>query len=197
MVKVMVNGQCKISPWANYVLPVPTGDTATYCHHFWNPPQVYKARHPRPQRPNSPRVYECHIGISSVEGKINSYTDFTKNVLPRVADLGYNTIQLMAIMEHAYYGSFGYQVTSFFAPSSRYGTPEELKELIDTAHGLGLSVLLDIVHSHASKNIEDGLNMWDGTDSGYFPASSSQSCCHYMVDIYNHTTDCTSDHTHF
>lgn len=74
----------------------------------------------------------------------------------------------MAIMEHAYYASFGYQVTSFFAASSRYGTPEELKELVDVAHSQGLYVLLDIVHSHASKNVADGLNQWDGTNSCYF-----------------------------
>ena len=88
------------------------------------------------------RIYECHVGISSWEGKVNSYKDFTASVLPRI-------VQLMAVMEHAYYGSFGYQVTSFFAASSRYGGPEELRELVDTAHGLGLTVLLDVVHSHA------------------------------------------------
>ena len=81
---------------------------------------------------------------------------------------GYNAIQLMAIMEHAYYGSFGYQVTSFYAASSRYGTPEELKELIDTAHSLGLVVLLDVVHSHASKNSADGINQFDGTNGCFF-----------------------------
>merc|ERR1719228_2688052 len=124
--------------------------------------------HPKPPRPASLRVYECHVGISSIEGKVNSYSDFTANVLPRIAKLGYNTIQLMAVMEHAYYGSFGYQVTSFFAPSSRYGNPEELRKLVDTAHSLGLTVLLDLVHSHASKNVTDGLNRWDGTDAGYF-----------------------------
>lgn len=74
----------------------------------------------------------------------------------------------MAIMEHAYYASFGYQVTSFYAASSRYRTPEELKKLIDTAHQLGLTVLLDLVHSHASKNVMDGLNQFDGTDAGFF-----------------------------
>ena len=95
------------------------------------------------------RIYECHVGISSWEGKVNSYKDFTASVLPRIVQLGYNTVQLMAVMEHAYYGSFGYQVTSFFAASSRYGGPEELRELVDTAHGLGLTVLLDVVHSHA------------------------------------------------
>lgn len=99
---------------------------------------------------------------------MGTYKEFTANVLPRIAYLGYNTIQLMAIMEHAYYASFGYQVTSFFAASSRYGTPEDLMELIDTAHGLGITVLLDIVHSHACKNVLDGLNEFDGTDHCYF-----------------------------
>merc|ERR1719228_1482135 len=124
--------------------------------------------HPKPPRPASLRVYECHVGISSWEGKVNTYTDFTEQVLPRIVSLGYNTVQLMAVMEHAYYGSFGYQVTSFFAPSSRCGTPDDLKVLVDTAHRMGLNVLLDVVHSHASKNVLDGLNRWDGTEAGYF-----------------------------
>lgn len=108
------------------------------------------------------------MGISTTEYKVGSYKEFTANTLPRIKKLGYNIIQLMAIQEHAYYASFGYQVTSFFAASSRYGTPEELMELIDTAHGLGIVVLLDIVHSHACKNTDDGLNMFDGSDHLYF-----------------------------
>eukprot|EP01130_Rhizamoeba_saxonica_P006020 TRINITY_DN2385_c0_g1_i2.p1 TRINITY_DN2385_c0_g1~~TRINITY_DN2385_c0_g1_i2.p1 ORF type:complete len:496 (-),score=120.54 TRINITY_DN2385_c0_g1_i2:84-1571(-) len=101
-------------------------------------------------------------------GKIGTYREFTRDVLPHISYLGYNTIQLMAVMEHSYYASFGYQVTNFFAPSSRFGTPEELKELVDTAHGLGFTVLLDLVHSHASSNSSDGINLMDGTDSCYF-----------------------------
>uniref|UniRef100_A0A8C6LZ14 1,4-alpha-glucan branching enzyme n=1 Tax=Nothobranchius furzeri TaxID=105023 RepID=A0A8C6LZ14_NOTFU len=124
--------------------------------------------HPRPKKPTSLRIYEAHVGIASPEPKIASYTNFTHNVLPRIKDLGYNCIQLMAIMEHAYYASFGYQITSFFAASSRYGTPEELKQLIDVAHSMGIVVLLDVVHSHASKNTEDGLNRFDGSDSCFF-----------------------------
>lgn len=135
---------------------------------FWNPQEQYIFKNVRPSKPASLRIYEAHIGISSPEPKIASYAEFTQNVLPRVAYLGYNCIQLMAIMEHAYYGSFGYQVTNFFAVSSRYGTPEELKCLIDTAHELGITVLLDIVHSHACKNVLDGLNNFDGTDHCYF-----------------------------
>lgn len=130
-------------------------------------------------------MYVLTVGISTPEQKIGTYKEFTKDLLPRIHKLGYNTIQLMyvsqlvlkhtrlilldrAIMEHAYYASFGYQITSFFASSSRYGTPEELMELIDTAHGLGITVLLDVVHSHASINGLDGLNHFDGTDHQYF-----------------------------
>lgn len=143
-----------------------------YDARFWNPPKSerYVRKNARPSRPASLRIYEAHVGISSPEQKVATYKNFTQNMLPRIAWLGYNAIQLMAIMEHAYYASFGYQVNNFFAASSRYGTPEDLKELIDTAHGLGIVVLLDVVHSHASKNSEDGLNMFDGSDHLYFHA---------------------------
>ncbi|OJJ77151.1 hypothetical protein ASPBRDRAFT_165825 [Aspergillus brasiliensis CBS 101740] len=139
---------------------------------FWNPPATerYQFKHPRPKKPESLRIYEAHVGISSPETRVATYKEFTANMLPRIKYLGYNAIQLMAIMEHAYYASFGYQVNSFFAASSRYGTPEDLKELVDTAHSLGLVVLLDVVHSHASKNVLDGLNMFDGSDHLYFHA---------------------------
>ncbi|KAI8329040.1 1,4-alpha-glucan-branching enzyme GBE1 [Chlamydoabsidia padenii] len=140
----------------------------TYEAIFWNPKNKYVFKNPRPKRPESLRIYEAHVGISTTEPRVGTYKEFTQNILPRIAYLGYNAIQLMAVMEHAYYASFGYQVTSFFAPSSRYGTPEDLKELIDTAHGLGLMVLLDVVHSHACKNVDDGLNQFDGSDHCYF-----------------------------
>ena len=113
-------------------------------------------------------IYECHIGMAQEEGKVGTYAEFRENVLPRVKALGYNTLQIMAIMEHPYYASFGYQVTNFFAASSRFGTPEELKELINTAHGMGIAVLLDVVHSHASKNTREGLNEFDGTSYQFF-----------------------------
>ena len=152
----------RLDPWASYVLPTPEN---VYIQHFWNPPkdQVYTMKAARPSRPENLKVYECHVGISSSEGKVNTYQDFTQNVLPRIKSCGYNAIQVMAVMEHAYYACFGYQVTSFFAASSRYGTPEELKAMVDRAHELGLYVMLDVVHSHASKNTLDGLNMFDGT----------------------------------
>ncbi|XP_031428877.1 1,4-alpha-glucan-branching enzyme [Clupea harengus] len=160
----------RISPWAKYVTQHEKSVIYDWVH--WDPPQPYQHKHPRPKKPRSLRIYESHVGIASPEGKIASYSNFTANVLPRIKDLGYNCIQLMAIMEHAYYACFGYQVTSFFAASSRYGTPEELKELIDVAHSLGIVVLLDVVHSHACKNAEDGLNLFDGSDSCYFHAGT-------------------------
>ncbi len=113
-------------------------------------------------------IYECHIGMAQEEGKVSTYREFKDNVLPRIRDLGYNTLQIMAIMEHPYYASFGYQVTNFYAASSRFGTPEELKELINTAHAMGIAMLLDVVHSHASKNTREGINEFDGTAYQFF-----------------------------
>ncbi len=137
---------------------------------FWNPPasERYTPKHPRPPKPEGLKIYEAHVGIATPEQRVGTFPEFTRNVLPRIKELGYNVIQLMAVQEHAYYASFGYQVTNFFAASSRYGTPEQLVELIDVAHSLGITVLLDIVHSHACKNVLDGLNMFDGTDHLYF-----------------------------
>jgi 1,4-alpha-glucan branching enzyme len=114
------------------------------------------------------KIYEAHIGMSSEEEKIASYNEFRQNVLPRVIEAGYNTIQLMGIQEHPYYGSFGYHVSNFFAPSSRFGTPSELKHLIDEAHSKGIAIIMDIVHSHAVKNVVEGLSEFDGTDYQYF-----------------------------
>ena len=104
--------------------------------------------------------------------RVSTYEEFRQNVLPRVDALGYNCIQIMAIQEHPYYGSFGYHVSSFFAASSRFGTPEELKALIDDAHGRGIAVIMDLVHSHAVKNEQEGLGNFDGTPYQYFHAGS-------------------------
>ncbi|MFW5996446.1 MAG: alpha-amylase family glycosyl hydrolase [Lentisphaeria bacterium] len=114
------------------------------------------------------KIYEAHIGMSSEEEKTASYDEFRREVLPRIVKAGYNTIQLMGIQEHPYYGSFGYQVSNFFAPSSRFGTPLALKQLIDEAHANGIAVIMDMVHSHAVKNVAEGLSQFDGTDYQYF-----------------------------
>ena len=116
----------------------------------------------------SPMIYECHIGMATEEEKIGSYDEFRENVLPKIKEMGFNTIQIMGVMEHPYYGSFGYQVSNFFAPCSLFGKPDDLKRLIDEAHGMGIAVLLDIVHSHAVKNTIEGINKFDGDEKQFF-----------------------------
>lgn len=115
-----------------------------------------------------PYIYECHVGMAQEKEGLGTYREFADTILPRIKKLGYNTIQVMAIQEHPYYGSFGYHVSSFFAPSSRFGTPDDLRYMINKAHHMGIAVVMDIVHSHAVKNIAEGLNEFDGSDSQYF-----------------------------
>ncbi|KAH1078609.1 hypothetical protein GLYMA_19G192800v4 [Glycine max] len=169
-----------IPAWIKFSVQAP--GEIPYSGIYYDPPEEekYVFKHPQPKRPKSLRIYESHIGMSSPEPKINTYVNFRDDVLPRIKRLGYNAVQIMAIQEHSYYASFGYHVTNFFAPSSRFGTPEELKSLIDRAHELGLLVLMDIVHSHASNNTLDGLNMFDGTDGHYFHPGSRGY--HWMWD---------------
>ncbi len=136
--------------------------------------------------PKTPLIYECHVGMAQDKYGIGSYIEFADNILPRVKKLGYNTIQIMAIMEHPYYGSFGYQVSNFFAPSSRFGTADDLKYLINKAHKMGIAVLLDIVHSHAVGNTNEGLNMFDGTDYQYFHAGSKGDHPAWGTKLFNY-----------
>ncbi|KAG9443121.1 hypothetical protein H6P81_018975 [Aristolochia fimbriata] len=153
----------RIPAWIKYATVDPTRFAAPYDGVYWDPPssERYQFKYPRPPKSQAPRIYEAHVGMSSSEPRINSYREFADNVLPRIKANNYNTVQLMAVMEHSYYASFGYHVTNFFAVSSRSGTPEDLKYLIDKAHYLGLQVLMDVVHSHASNNVTDGLNGFD------------------------------------
>ncbi len=134
----------------------------------------------------TPFIYECHIGMAQEEGRVGTYNEFRENVLPRIKDLGYNTIQIMAIMEHPYYGSFGYQVSNFFAASSRYGNSRELKELINTAHEMGIAVLLDVVHSHAVKNTNEGLNEFDGTVYQFFHEGEKGNHSAWGTKLFNY-----------
>ncbi len=140
---------------------------------YWSPSDSYQWKNQAPNfnaHKQGLRIYEAHVGMAQEGEKVGTFAEFTQNVLLRIANLGYNAVQLMAIMEHPYYASFGYHVSNFFAVSSRFGTPEELKELIDTAHEMGLLVIMDLVHSHAVKNINEGLNRFDGTEYHYFHA---------------------------
>ncbi len=155
----------RVPAWSQFSMQNP--QTMLYEGVFFNPPEKYVWKNKRIPRPESIRIYEAHVGMSSVHGKVSSYIEFTDEVLPKIKETGYNVIQLMAIQEHSYYGCFGYHVTNFFAPSSRCGTPNDLKRLIDTAHGMGIFVIMDCVHSHASSNVMDGINQFDGSDHHY------------------------------
>ena len=141
--------------------------TKTFCAQVWDP-KPYEWKHGKPGRRQHPLIYECHIGMAAEEEKVGTFEEFRLNVLPKVAELGYDTLQIMALQEHPYYGSFGYQVANFFALSSRFGTPEEFKALVDEAHGLGIAVVMDIVHSHSVDNEAEGLGLFDGTETMYF-----------------------------
>ena len=143
--------------------------TKIFSAQVWAPEKPYKWQTKRFRANTDPLlIYECHIGMATSEEKVGTYEEFRLNVLPRVKRLGYNCLQIMAIQEHPYYGSFGYHVSNFFAPSSRFGTPEELKHLIDDAHSMGIAVIMDLVHSHAVKNELEGLGNFDGTPYQYF-----------------------------
>ena len=142
--------------------------TKTFCAQVWDPAQPYQWRNGNPGKRPHPLIYECHIGMAAEEEKVGTFEEFRLNVLPKVADLGYDTLQIMALQEHPYYGSFGYQVANFYALSSRFGTPEEFKALVDEAHGLGIAVVMDIVHSHSVDNEAEGLGMFDGKEDLYF-----------------------------
>ena len=134
----------------------------------------------------TPLIYESHIGMAQEEESVGTYREFIDNVLPRIKAAGYNTVQLMAVMEHPYYGSFGYQVSNFFAASSRYGSSRELKELINTAHEMGIAVLLDVVHSHAVKNTEEGICAFDGTVYQFFHEGERGDHAAWGTKLFNY-----------
>ncbi len=168
-------GRDRIPAWIHFT----EQDAATYDYSgiIWEPAEPYRWKNTRwnPASVRTPFIYETHIGMAGEEERIHTYREFADNVLPRIARLGYNTVQIMAVQEHPYYGSFGYHVSSFFAPCNRFGSPDDLKYLIDTAHGLGIAVLLDVVHSHAVKNVAEGLNDFDGSGGQYFIAGERDS----------------------
>lgn len=164
----------RIPAWATRV--VQDKDTHIFSAQVWNPtPYRWKCKRFKPKK-DPLFIYECHIGMGQDAERVGTYKEFEENILPRIAADGYNCIQLMAIQEHPYYGSFGYHVSSFFAPSSRFGTPEELKSLIDAAHQKGIAVIMDIVHSHAVKNELEGIGNFAGDPNQYF----------YPGDMHHH-----------
>ncbi len=158
-------GAERIPAYATRVVQDP--ETKVFSAQVWDP-KPFEWKHKKPGKRLNPLIYECHIGMSSEEEKVASFDDFRTKVLPRVHKLGYDVLQIMALQEHPYYGSFGYQVSNFFALSSRFGTPEQFKELVDEAHARGIAVIMDIVHSHAVSNEIEGLGRFDGREDLYF-----------------------------
>lgn len=160
----------RIPAYARRVIQEP--NSVQFVAQYWQPEKAYSWKNPSPRLEHGLRIYESHVGMAQEEAKVGTYLEFAEKILPRIVRAGYNAVQLMAIQEHPYYGSFGYHVSNFYAPSSRFGTPEDLKYLIDTAHGYGLKVIMDLVHSHAVKNTHEGLNLFDGTEFQYFHAGA-------------------------
>ena len=157
----------RIPAWVRRV--VQDDETKIFSAQVWAPEKEYKWKKKTFKPDTTPLlIYECHIGMAQDAEKVGTYTEFRENILPRIIKEGYNCIQIMAIQEHPYYGSFGYHVSNFFAPSSRFGTPEELKQLVDEAHQNGLAVIMDLVHSHAVKNEVEGLGNLCGDPNQYF-----------------------------
>ncbi len=157
----------RIPAWARRVVQDPR--TLIFNAQVWRPETPYAWRSADFRvPPEPPLIYEVHVGMAQEEERVGTYAEFTAKILPRIKAAGYNTLQIMAVPEHPYYGSFGYHVSSFFAPASRFGTPEDLKALIDAAHELGLAVLIDLVHSHAANNEVEGISRFDGTEYQFF-----------------------------
>ena len=162
-----INFGKRIPAWATRV--VQDSNTHIFNAQVWAPENPYRWKLPDFRRENEPAlIYEAHIGMAGEEERVHTYNEFREEMLPRIKANGYNVIQFMAIPEHPYYGSFGYHVSSFFAPSSRFGTPDELKQLIDAAHEMGIAVIMDLVHSHAVKNEIEGLGNYDGSRFQFF-----------------------------
>ena len=165
--------------------------TKDFCGQLWAPPEPFDWQGDRFDiaQIGPLFIYECHVGMAQEEPKIGTYAEFTERVLPRIKKDGYNTVQLMAVAEHPYYGSFGYHVSNFFAPSSRFGTPEELKTLIRTAHKMGLAVVMDLVHAHYVKNINEGINELDGTDCLYSPPGTAGDHPYWGSKLFDYGKD--------
>ncbi len=168
-VKSAKGHQDRLPAYANYVVQDPKTHDFSAC--VWSPDKAFKWSD-KAFKPDAahqqPLIYECHVGMGLEKEGVGTYLEFADQILPKIKEQGYNALQLMAIQEHPYYGSFGYHVSNFFAPSSRFGTPDDLKYLVNKAHKLGMAVIMDIVHSHAVKNLGEGLNEFDGTDDQYF-----------------------------
>ncbi len=185
MLVVGANGEHERIP-AYIRRAVQNDDTKDFTGQFWNPaPFDWSGDAPVVPAEGQLLIYECHVGMATERERVGTYAEFTERILPRIKELGYSAVQLMAVAEHPYYGSFGYHVSNFYAASSRFGTPEELKALIKRAHELGLCVIMDLVHSHYVKNLNEGLNLLDGTDL-YSPPGPGGDHPHWDSKLFDY-----------
>lgn len=189
-VKVMIHSDAgwheKIPAYINRVIQDPA--SLDFAGQHWAPPHAFDWQGDRFDicELNELLIYECHIGMAQEREAVGSFIEFADYIIPYIKNSGYNTIQLMAVAEHPYYGSFGYHVTNFFAVSSRFGTPEELKYLIYKAHEQGIAVLMDLVHSHSAKNTLEGLNQFDGSEDQYFHPGDRGNHPHWDSKCFNY-----------
>ena len=187
LVQSSIGEQERIPVYINRVLQ--NEDNKDFAAQFWDLRQRNETTRQRDNETTSQQplfIYECHIGMAQDKYDVGTYDEFRELTLPRIKELGYNTIQIMAIMEHPYYGSFGYQVSNFFAASSRYGSSAALKKMINAAHEMGIAVLLDVVHSHAVKNTNEGLNQFDGTEYQFFHSGGKGEHSAWGTKLFNY-----------
>ena len=184
LIKVRIHGNGKVRNRIPVYIKraVQDKETNIFVGQIWNPNNAFTWTDDSFvfEKNTPPLIYESHVGMAQEKEGVGTYREFADLTLPRIHKLGYNCIQMMATQEHPYYGSFGYHVSSYYAPTSRFGTPEDLKYLINKAHKMGIAVILDVVHSHAVKNIEDGLNDFDGSEKHYF--HEGERGCHPSWD---------------
>jgi 1,4-alpha-glucan branching enzyme len=188
-VKILVKSAIgKVARIPAYIQRVVQNLDHSFDGQFWNPetPFSWEGDTFNVKSIKEPLIYECHVGMAQEKEGVGTYNEFTEHILPRIKKLGYNCIQMMAVQEHPYYGSFGYHVSSFFAPTSRFGTPEDLKALIKKAHSMGIAVIMDIVHSHAVKNLLEGLSYFDGTEYQYFHAGGKGDHSGWDSKLFNY-----------
>jgi 1,4-alpha-glucan branching enzyme len=190
-VRVKANGQERDRLPLYIKRTVQNPETLDFVGQIWQPEKRFKwhDKEFRVDHTSPLFIYELHIGMAQEKESIGTFKEFTANILPRILAAGYNTIQIMAIMQHPYYGSFGYQVSNFFAVSSWFGTPDDLKELVDTAHSMGIAVLMDLVHSHAIDNYMEGINNFDGTDYQFFHEGPRGNHPEWRTKLFNYAKD--------
>jgi 1,4-alpha-glucan branching enzyme len=140
--------------------------TADFGRHAWQDEAWLAARAARATLDAPMAIYEVHAGSwrrRPEEGhRPLTWRELAAELVPYVRDMGFTHVELLPVMEHPFDGSWGYQVTGYFAPTSRYGTPDDLRAFVDACHGAGMGVLLDWVPGHFPKDAH-GLAWFDGT----------------------------------